>query len=170
MRVIEMVTGPNRTQTAARLTRFMEANHDARIRTQVSRARSAMESSVIAAMSRLGAHDPIVGSQAVMACAEGVILHRIARHDNTDPRPILALVISAAPPSPTPRTLSSAMHPLERVQTLRKGARSPGRTPRQEQARHRALRHPDRPVRRSPPDLSMRPGGVRADAAGAKNA
>ena len=98
MRVIEMVTGPNRTRTAARLTLFMEANHDARIRTQVSRARSAMESSVIAAMSRLGAHDPIVGSQAVMACAEGVILHRIARHDDTDPRPILALVISAALP------------------------------------------------------------------------
>jgi hypothetical protein len=33
-----------------------------------------------------------------MACSEGIILHRIARHDTTDPRPLLWVVVSAALP------------------------------------------------------------------------
>lgn len=44
----------------------------------------------------LGACDPQVAATAVMAYAEGVILHRIARHDETDPRPSFALVVAAA--------------------------------------------------------------------------
>jgi hypothetical protein len=31
-----------------------------------------------------------------MACAEGLILHRIARHDDSDIRPVLNLVVRAA--------------------------------------------------------------------------
>jgi len=33
-----------------------------------------------------------------MACPEGIILHRIARHDTTDPRPLLQVVVNAALP------------------------------------------------------------------------
>jgi hypothetical protein len=33
-----------------------------------------------------------------MACGEGIILHRIARHDTTDPRPLLRVVVNAALP------------------------------------------------------------------------
>lgn len=31
-----------------------------------------------------------------MACAEGLILHRVARYDDSDIRPILELVVRAA--------------------------------------------------------------------------
>jgi hypothetical protein len=31
-----------------------------------------------------------------MACAEGLILHRVVRHDSSDPRPALGLVVQAA--------------------------------------------------------------------------
>jgi AcrR family transcriptional regulator len=96
--LVEVVTGPNRTLTAARLTVFMEANHDPEIRASVSRGRSAMEEYLLATLTRLGAADPLVGAQTLMACAEGVILHRIARHDETDPRPLIELVVAAALP------------------------------------------------------------------------
>ena len=96
---IEALTGPNRTMTAARLTLFMEANHNPQIRAAVSQTRSVMEGSIVAAMARLGATDPHAAALAVMACCEGIILHRIARHDDTDPRPLLAVVISGALPS-----------------------------------------------------------------------
>lgn len=96
--LVELVTGPNRTLTAARLTVFMEANHDPGIRAAVSRGRAAMEDYLVATLTRLQAPDPIVAAHTLMACAEGVILHRIARHDTTDPRPLLELVAAAALP------------------------------------------------------------------------
>lgn len=40
----------------------------------------------------------VAADLALMACAEGVILHRNARHDETDPRPLFALVVAAALP------------------------------------------------------------------------
>jgi hypothetical protein len=55
-----------------------------------------MESSVVPALARLGALDPQAAAAAVMACFEGLILHRIARHDDTDPRRTLDLVVRAA--------------------------------------------------------------------------
>ena len=95
---IDALTGPNRTQTAARLTLFMEANHNPQIRAAVSQARSVMEGSVVATMARLGAPDAHAAGLALMACCEGIILHRIARHDDTDPRPLLQIVVNAALP------------------------------------------------------------------------
>ena len=97
--LVEVVTGPNRTLTAARLTVFMEANHDPEIRASVSRGRTAMEEYLLTTLTRLGATDPLVGTHTLMACAEGVILHRIARHDDSDPRPLFALVVAAALPA-----------------------------------------------------------------------
>ena len=84
--------------TAARLTLFMEANHNADIRAAVSQTRNVMERSIVAAMARLGATDPYAAGLAVMACCEGIILHRIARHDTTDARPLLQIVVNAALP------------------------------------------------------------------------
>ncbi len=46
---IDFLTGPNRTMTAARLTLFMEANHNADIRTAISQTRAVMERSIITA-------------------------------------------------------------------------------------------------------------------------
>jgi hypothetical protein len=31
-----------------------------------------------------------------MACIEGLVLHRVVRHDESDPRPVLELVVKAA--------------------------------------------------------------------------
>lgn len=93
---IDILTGPLRVITAARLTLFMEANHNAEIRAAVSQTRGVMERSIVAAMARLGASDPYAAGLALMACSEGIILHRIARHDDTDARPLLRLVVEAA--------------------------------------------------------------------------
>jgi DNA-binding transcriptional regulator YbjK len=93
---IEMLTGPHRVVTAARLTLFMEANHNPAIRASVAQTRTVMERSMMAVMARLGATDPYSAALALMACCEGIILHRIARHDSSDPRPLLRVVASAA--------------------------------------------------------------------------
>ena len=95
---IDFLTGPNRSMTAARLTLFMEANHNADIRAAISKTRNVMERSIVAAMARLGAADPYAAALALMACCEGIILHRIARHDNTDARPLLQVVVGAVLP------------------------------------------------------------------------
>lgn len=95
---IDVLTGPDRVMTAARLTLFVEANHNAEIRAAVSQARNVMEGSLVATMARLGAADPYTAGLALMACSEGIILHRIARHDTTDARPLLRFVVNAALP------------------------------------------------------------------------
>jgi DNA-binding transcriptional regulator YbjK len=94
--LFEYITRTNRVLTTARLVLFMEASHNPALREAVSRGRAAMESSVIPALARLGATDPQTAASAIMACSEGLILHRIARHDDTDPRPAFELVVRAA--------------------------------------------------------------------------
>lgn len=93
--LFDHVTGRNRIQTTARLVLFMEASHDQALREVISRARVRIEAGVVATMAALGSRDPIRAAAAIAACAEGLILHRIARYDTTDPRPILELVIRA---------------------------------------------------------------------------
>jgi hypothetical protein len=82
--------------TAARLVLFMEASHDLALREAVSRGRADMEASMIGVLERLGSSDPAAGAAALMATLEGLILHRIVRHDDSDPRPVLELVMRAA--------------------------------------------------------------------------
>jgi hypothetical protein len=43
----------------------------------------------------LGARDPVTAGAAIAACSEGLLLHNIARHDDTDPRPRFDLVVRA---------------------------------------------------------------------------
>jgi DNA-binding transcriptional regulator YbjK len=94
--LIEFNTGPQRVVTAARLVLFLEANHNEEIRRTIAAARSAMEASVVLTLARLGARNPQAAATAFMACCEGIILHRIGRHDRTDPRPAIDLVARAA--------------------------------------------------------------------------
>jgi len=94
--LFEHLTTVNRTVTTARLVLFMEASHDAALREALSRGRAAMEGFALVAMARLGARDPRAAGIAVAACFEGLLLHRIARHDPTDPRPTFELVVRAA--------------------------------------------------------------------------
>jgi len=94
--LFEYLTVVARTQTTARLVLFMEASHDAALREVLNRGREAMEATVVTALARLGAKDPVAGAAAIAACSEGLILHRIARHDTTNPRPAVELVVTAA--------------------------------------------------------------------------
>jgi hypothetical protein len=84
---IEMLTGPRRIVTAARLRLFMEANHKPEIRAAVSQTRRVMEWSMVAVMARLGATDPHPTALAPDGLWRGIILHCIARHDTTDSSP-----------------------------------------------------------------------------------
>lgn len=94
--LVDYVTGPNRALTTARLILFMEAAHEPSLREVVSRGRATMQAAVEGALGGLGAPDPATAAAAVMACAEGLILHRIVRHDSSDSRPALGLVVRAA--------------------------------------------------------------------------
>lgn len=94
--LLEYVTGVNRDMTAARLVLFMEASHDSALREAVSRGRTDMETSMIGVLERLGASNPATGAAALMATLEGLILHRIVRHDDSDARPVIELVVRAA--------------------------------------------------------------------------
>ena len=93
---IEYSTGPNRVHTSARLALFIEASHNALLAQAISRGRAAMESWLVPVLARLGAGHPQVAADAVAACVEGLLLHRIARHDDSDPRPAIELVVNAA--------------------------------------------------------------------------
>jgi hypothetical protein len=55
-----------------------------------------MEASMVGVLERLGASNPATGAAALMATLEGLILHRIVRHDDSDPRPVIELVVRAA--------------------------------------------------------------------------
>ncbi|WP_432945653.1 TetR/AcrR family transcriptional regulator [Kribbella sp. CA-253562] len=92
-------TGAHRTLTAARLVLFLEANHNDDIRRVITAGRATMESAVVVSLAGLGAKDPQIAARAIMACCEGINLHRIARHDTTDARPLLEMVIRAALPT-----------------------------------------------------------------------
>lgn len=94
--LFEYTTQAKRTQTTARLVLFVEASHDPALREALSRGHAAMESAVVLALARLGAGDPQVSAAAVAACFEGLLLHRIARHEDTDPRATFDLVLRAA--------------------------------------------------------------------------
>jgi AcrR family transcriptional regulator len=94
--LFDRTSGANRTLTAARLVVFMEAAHDPLIRDAVAGGRVRMEAALLPALAGLGAPDPSTSAAAVMACFEGLLLHRIARRDNADPRPVLGLVVHAA--------------------------------------------------------------------------
>jgi DNA-binding transcriptional regulator YbjK len=93
--VLGNLTEANRIATTARLVLFLEASHDAALREALSRGRAALSESLVTALAALGAPDPEVAGFTVAACFEGLLLHRIARHDETDPRPVFALVVRA---------------------------------------------------------------------------
>lgn len=94
--LLEHSAGRNRIWTTARLVLFMEASHDPAVREAISRARAAMDSWFTPVLSTLGAPDPATAGDAIAACYEGLLLHRVARHEHGDPRPALRLVVQAA--------------------------------------------------------------------------
>ena len=94
--LLDRTTEDQRTLTTARLVLFMEASHHPALRETLGRGRAMLAAAVEQALRDLGARDEVASAQALMACAEGLILHRVGRHDHSDIRPALDLVISAA--------------------------------------------------------------------------
>jgi len=74
----------------------MEASHDPTLREILGQGRTILEAALRRVLHDLGVSDTVASARAIMACAEGLILHRIARHDNSDIRPVLDLVVRAA--------------------------------------------------------------------------
>lgn len=95
-RLFEFMTGSNRTMVIARRVLWLEASHDADLRQLLRRGRGAMAEPVIAAFARLGAHDPKSATDTLAACFEGLLMNRISRDLDTDPRPVFELVIRGA--------------------------------------------------------------------------
>lgn len=94
--LLDRTTEDQRTLTSARLVLFMEASHNPALRESLGRGRTTFEAALQRALAELGATDPVAATRAMMACAEGLILHRVARHDDSDIRPVLELVVRAA--------------------------------------------------------------------------
>ena len=94
--LLDHLTGPGRTATTARLVLFLEGSHDADVRVALSAGRAQLIEMTAAHLAHFGAPDPATAAEAVAACMEGLILHRVARHDTSDPRPVLATVIRGA--------------------------------------------------------------------------
>ena len=93
---LDHVTTTNRIQTTARLALLLEASHDPDVRDTLASIRAPMVSAMVVTMATLGARDPHKAAWTVVACSEGLLLHRIARSDPPDPRPILHLATEAA--------------------------------------------------------------------------
>lgn len=94
--LLDRTTEDQRVQTTARLVLFMEASHDPALRDTLGKGRAVLEVALEEALRTLGARDPSASARAVMACAEGLILHRVARHDDADIRPVVELVVRAS--------------------------------------------------------------------------
>lgn len=94
--LLEVTTQQNRDLTAARLVLFLEASHNVELREVLSRGRATLAAGIVTALAELGARDPRAAAETIAACFEGLLLHRIARHDTTDPRPIFATVVVGA--------------------------------------------------------------------------
>ena len=94
--LLDIVTRDNRDLTAARLVLFVEASHNKELREALSRGRAALEPAAVSAVAALGAPDPQAAAAAVIACFEGVVLHRVARNEYSDPRPVFDAVVRGA--------------------------------------------------------------------------
>jgi DNA-binding transcriptional regulator YbjK len=94
--LFDVITRVNRVRTTARLVLFLEGSHDPAIREALSRGREVIENLATDALAGLGARRPREAARAISAASEGLILHRIARHDDVDPRPTYELLLKVA--------------------------------------------------------------------------
>ena len=96
VRLMDFMTGPNRSMTAARLALFVEAGHDSGIRDALIRGRSLVEGPVRPALVGLGAPDPALAMQIIGTCFEGLFLHIIGGHARVDVRGVIAAAVRAS--------------------------------------------------------------------------
>lgn len=89
------LVGPSRTITAARLALIVEAGHDSAVRSALAAGRVGIESSILPALVKLGAPDPLLGVQLIATCFEGLFLHVIGQHAQIDAEAVIAATVRA---------------------------------------------------------------------------
>lgn len=92
-RLFDLMMGPNRVMTTARMTLLLEAGHDPGLRTTLVGGRRALEALVLPALARLGSPDPHAAFDTLTVCFEGLFMHRIAGHGDPDPRTVFDAVV-----------------------------------------------------------------------------
>lgn len=90
---IEVQTGERRTRTMARYVLFLESAHDPELRAPLVANRQRFETFAVAALAALGAPDPAVAARALMACGEGLALHRMTVDPAADLRAVVAALV-----------------------------------------------------------------------------
>ena len=91
-----VATGPMREVTTARLVLFVEGSHHPTLREALSHGRVLMMASASRLLRSFGVPDPEAAAATLGSVYEGMLLHAVARGDESDPRPSLALVLRAA--------------------------------------------------------------------------
>ena len=91
-----VATGPMRAVTTARLVLFVEGSHHQALRETLAHGRVLMMASAERLLRAFGVADPATAAVTLGAVYEGMLLHAVARGDDSDPRPMLDLVIRAA--------------------------------------------------------------------------
>lgn len=94
--LLDVTSHRNRDLTTARLVLFMEASHNAELREALSRGRATLGGALVDSLAEMGSSRPEAGAEAIASCFEGLLLHRIARNVESDPRPVFAAVVAGA--------------------------------------------------------------------------
>ncbi|HMM96203.1 TetR family transcriptional regulator C-terminal domain-containing protein [Phycicoccus sp.] len=100
--LFEVLTGPQRVVTAARLALYVEAGHDEVLGAALARGRARMAEAVTPAFAALGAPDPDFATLVVAALFEGMFLHVVARHARVDARRLVEGAVRMALAAPAP--------------------------------------------------------------------
>ncbi len=85
----ELQTGPFARRTRARYALFLELAHDAELSEPLRRQRHEFEEWTERLVTALGIPDPVPATRALMALAEGLILHRLTVDPGLSIRPAL---------------------------------------------------------------------------------
>ncbi len=93
--LVERASGPDRALTAAGFALFVEAGHDPDLREPLARGRATLEAPLVLALASLGVRDPRAGVAVLVPCLQGLLLRRIARLEESDPRPVVGTVVRA---------------------------------------------------------------------------
>jgi DNA-binding transcriptional regulator YbjK len=93
--LLEAQTGPFGTRTLARYVLFLESASHPALRAPMVANRHSFEELATAMMTSLGAPDPQTAARTLMACGEGLILHRLTVDPELPLRPSVALLVRA---------------------------------------------------------------------------
>lgn len=100
--LIEVQTTTHRTRTAARYALFLESMSHETLRRPLVENRMRFEAWTTEVVTALGAANPRIAAQTLMACADGLILHHLTVDATTPMRPAVQLLVRAVVPPMAP--------------------------------------------------------------------